>query len=172
MATGSEGCRKSLKLLSADEPEESRGLFFLITQQNLRIFSRIKGNPRITMATESAANGGGLNDACVPTTADFILNKAVTETFPWLHSPLQEPRDDRGRRESVRSPGPRGPQDRSLPRTYIRLNDLSGRGPRAGERGELEVEPAPPRAMRRMRAPRTGGTVCPTPRWPPWSSST
>ncbi|KAM7382096.1 hypothetical protein PAMA_012798 [Pampus argenteus] len=42
-------------------------------------------------------------------------------------------------------PDARGSEDRSsLPRTFIRLNDLSGVGTGAGERGEVVLEPASP----------------------------
>uniref|UniRef100_A0A3B3DDA6 Voltage-dependent T-type calcium channel subunit alpha n=1 Tax=Oryzias melastigma TaxID=30732 RepID=A0A3B3DDA6_ORYME len=47
--------------------------------------------------------------------------------------------EDGGNLSGALDPG--APQDRySLPRTYIRLNDLSGRGPRAGHSEELEDE--------------------------------
>ncbi|KAE8284550.1 Voltage-dependent T-type calcium channel subunit alpha-1G Cav3.1c [Larimichthys crocea] len=43
------------------------------------------------------------------------------------------------------APDARGSEDRSsLPRTFIRLNDLSGVGIGGGERGEVVVEPASP----------------------------
>lgn len=43
------------------------------------------------------------------------------------------------------APDARGSEGRSsLPRTFIRLNDLSGAGAGGGERGELVVEPASP----------------------------
>lgn len=45
------------------------------------------------------------------------------------------------------APDARGSEGRSsLPRTFIRLNDLSGVGPGGGERGDLQVEPAAPAA--------------------------
>lgn len=70
--------------------------------------------------------------------------------------------EDGGNLSGALDPG--APQDRySLPRTYIRLNDLSGRGPRAGHSEELEVEPAPPACDEEDEGSTHGGESLPYP---------